>query len=65
MRGMKYNRFDVYKVLDTCVNEGMWNLVVYEDSMEIINRELPDHEFTDEELEDYTYEWLEKNNEEV
>jgi hypothetical protein len=50
---------DVFEVLDNYVREGYWNLIVYEESFSIINKELPNHNFTDDELEEITYCWLE------
>ena len=56
---MKPTKKQIFDLLDSYVDMGNWNLVVYEDSCELIDKHFPNHNLTDDELEEYTYEWLE------
>lgn len=51
---------NIERMLDSYVKAGYWNLVVYEDSCDLIDKHFPNHNLSDEVLEEITYEWLEK-----
>ena len=51
---------NIERMLDSYVERGYWNLSVYEDSCNLIDKHFPNHELSDYELEEITYEWLEK-----
>ena len=37
-------------------------LLIYEDSCDILDMEFPNHQMNDEQMEEITYEWLEKEH---
>lgn len=47
----------IFDLLDSYVENGYWDLKVYEESYSIIKHHHPDHGLTDIELENITYEW--------
>ena len=59
-------RDDMHDHLDQLLEEngmdGFAKLLIYEDSEDILNGEFPNHQMNDEQMEEITYEWLEKEH---
>jgi len=52
---------DIRDMLNEYVSNGAWDLSVYENSWDLINKHFPNHNLTDDMLECVTYEWLENS----